>query len=98
PRVLVGDVQDALVVRVRVDRVHQGTGDAEAVVHDFGRGRQAVRGAAGVADDVVAIGVVDVFVHAEDHGHVLVLGGCADDDLLRAGVEVRLRLGRVGED
>ena len=32
PRVLVGDVEDPLVVRVRVDRVHQPALDAELVV------------------------------------------------------------------
>ena len=52
-RVLVRDVQDALVVRVAVDRVHQAALDAEQVVDDLGGRRQAVRRAAGVADDVV---------------------------------------------
>jgi hypothetical protein len=38
-----------------------------------------------------------ILVDAEDDGDVLALRGCRDDDLLRAGVDVRLRLGGVGE-
>src|SRR3989337_447627 len=97
-RVLVGHVEDALVVRIGVDRVHQAAPDGPAVVHDLRRRRQAVGGAAGVADDVVALRIVGVLVDAEDDGHVLLLRRCADDDLLRAGVGVRLCLLRVGEE
>ena len=84
-RVLVGDVEDPLVVRVAVDRVHQAALDAEQVVDDLGRGREAVRRAAGVADDVVARRVVLVLVDAEHDRDVLALGRGADDHLLRAG-------------
>ena len=87
-RVLVGDVEDPLVVGVAVDRVHQAALDDPVVVDDLRRRRQAVRGAGGVADDVVLRRVVLVLVHAEDDRDVLLLGGGADDDLLRAGVDV----------
>ena len=91
-RVLVGDVEDPLVVGVAVDRVHQPLLDAEEVVDDLGRRGEAVRRAAGVADDVVAGRVVAVLVDAEDDRDVLVLRRRADDDLLSAGVDVRLGL------
>src|SRR5262245_33118647 len=97
-RVLVRDVEDALVVGVAVDRVHQPALDPEQVVHDLRRGCQAVRGAAGVADDVVGRRVVLLVVDAEDDRDVLVLGRGADDDLLRAGGDVGFCLFRVGED
>ena len=96
-RVLVGHVEDVLVVGVGVDGVHQAALDDPAVVDDLGRRRQAVGGAAGVADDVVLRRVVLVLVDAQDDGDVLVLGGRADDDLPGARVEMRGGLGRVRE-
>ena len=60
--------------------------------------REAVRGAAGVADDVVRRWVVAVLVDPEDDRDVLVLRGRADDHLLGAGIDMRLGPGRVGED
>src|SRR5450759_4505132 len=61
-RVLVGDVQDALVVGVAVDRVHQAAPDRPPVVDDLGGRGKAVRGAGGVADDVVLRRVVGALV------------------------------------
>ena len=84
-RVLVRDVEDALVVGVAVDGVHQPLLDGDQVVDDLGRRREAVRRAAGVADDVMRRRVVAVLVDAEDDRDVLVLRGRADDDLLGAG-------------
>ena len=97
-RILVGDVEDALVVGVAVDRVHQAALDRHQVVDDLGRRREAVRRAAGVADDVVGRRVVAVLVDAEDDRDVLALGRGADDHLLRAGVDVGARLVGVGEE
>src|SRR5699024_3696001 len=51
---------------------------------------QAVRGAGGVGEDVVLRGVVVGVVHTHDEGGVHVLARRGDDDLLGAGVEVRL--------
>src|SRR5712671_300713 len=103
--VAVRDVEDPLVVRVAVDRVHQAALDRQQVVDDLGRGGQAVRRARGVADDVVGRGVVLVLVHAEDDRDVLALGRGTDDDLLRARGEVgpgllgiREEAGRLEDD
>ena len=46
----VRDVEDGLVVRVRVDRRHQAVLDAEVVEHDLRDGREAVRRARAVRD------------------------------------------------
>ena len=97
-RILVGDVEDALVVRVAVDRVHEAALDRHEVVDDLGGRREAVRRAARVADDVVGSGVVAVLVDPEDDRDVLALGGGADDDLLRTGVDVRARLVGIREE
>ena len=52
----VRDVEDGLVVRVRVDRRHQAVLDAEVVEQDLGDRREAVRRARAVRDDVVLAG------------------------------------------
>src|SRR3990170_849851 len=82
-RVLVRDVQDPLIVRVRVDRVHEATLDADEVVSDLHGWGQAVRRATRVADDVVGSRVVLLIVDAQDDRDVLTLGRGTDDDLLR---------------
>ena len=94
-RILVRDVEDALVVGVGVDGVHQALLDADEVVDDLGHGGEAVRRAGGVADDVVGRRVVAVLVDAEDDRDVLALGRGADDDLPGTGVDVRPGLVRV---
>ncbi len=90
-------VLQVLVLGVGVDGGHQALDDAELVVEDLGQRAQAVRGARGVGDDVLAA-VVLVVVDAEHDGDVLVAGRRGDDDLLGAGVEVALGLGAGGED
>src|SRR6185369_15117082 len=80
-QVLVGQVQDLLVVRVGVDGRHLALHDPEAVVQHLGHRGQAVRGAGGVGHDVVLRRVVLLVVHAHHDRDVLVLGGGGDDDL-----------------
>ena len=95
--ILVGDVEDPLVVGVRVDGVHQAAPDREPVVDDLGRGREAVRRAARVADDLVLVGVVLALVDPQHDRDVLALRRRADDDLPRTGVDVGARLVGVRE-
>ena len=97
-QVLVRAVLEVLVGRVGVDRRHQAVLDADRGVDDLRERREAVRRARGVGDDVVLIGVVQLEVHAEHDGDVLVAGGRGDDDLLRAGVEVLGRILALGEE
>ena len=74
-RSLVRAVLQVLVLGVRVDRGHQTLDDAEAVVQRLGHRRQAVRGAGGVGDDVVARRVVVPVVHAHHDGESSFLAG-----------------------
>src|SRR5436190_7609209 len=96
-RILVRDVEDALVVGVAVDRVHQAALDRQQVMDDLCGGGQAVRRAAGVADDVVDGRVIAILVDPEYDRDVLTLGRSADDDLARPRIDVRLGLGGIGE-
>ena len=68
-RVLVDQVEDRLIVRVRVHGRHHALLDAEAVVQHLRHRRQAVGGAARVRERLV-LGLDLVVVHAEHHGQV----------------------------
>ena len=94
-RILVGDVEDALVVRVRSGSCSSGRARCRA--------RSWTTLAAGARQFVVQLAllmmwcagrVVRVLVDAEDDRDVLALGRGADDDLLRAGVDVGAGLRR----
>src|SRR5690606_6882193 len=69
-QVAVGAVLEVLVARVRVDRGHEATLDAEGLVEDLREGREAVRGARGVRHDVLRRGVVVRVVDTHDEGAV----------------------------
>ena len=96
--VLVGEVEDHLVVRVRVNGRHEAALDLAELVEHLGERRDAVRRAGRVRDDVVRLGVVRVVVDAEDDCEVRVGRGGGDDDFLRPGVEVLLRTFAIGEE
>ena len=98
PQVLVREVEDHLVVRVRVDRRHEAGLDLAELVQHLRERSDAVRRAGGVRDDVVRLRVVGVVVHAEHDRDVRIGRRRRDDDLLRARVEVLLRARAVGEE
>ena len=79
----------ALVVGVGVDRRHQPALEAEVPVQDLGDRGDAVGRAAGVREDVVRCGVVVSVFTPEDDRDVRILRRSRDDDLVRAGLEVR---------
>ena len=95
--VLVIDVRQHLVVRVRMDRRHQAGHQADLLVQRLDHRGQAVRRAGGVGDDGVAR-FQRVVVHAVDDRRVDVLAGRGDDDLARAAGEVQRRLVLAGEE
>src|SRR5665647_668560 len=65
-QVLVGIVEDVLVIGVRVNGRHETSLDAERVIDGLGHRREAVRRARGVGDDVVLRRVVVLMVDAHD--------------------------------
>ncbi len=96
-KILVREVEDVLVVGVRVDRHHRGMAKAKRVADDFHHRHEAVRGARRVGEDIVLRGVVLVVVHAEDDREILAFRGRGDDDFLGAAGDVLARVVRVGE-
>src|SRR6266511_484200 len=97
-QVLVRQVEEVLVVRVRVDRRHEPVLDAEGLEQDLGDGREAVRCAGGVRDDLVLRPVELLVVDAVGHGEVGVLRRRRDEHPRRAGLEVALGLLPIGEE
>jgi hypothetical protein len=93
-----GAVEDLLRVRVGVNRRHLALDQAELVNEDLHRRREAVGGAAGVADHVVRLRVVGLVVDAEDYRLVFVRRRGADDDLLDGVVLVADSKLAVGEE
>ena len=88
------EVEDPLVVRVRVDRRHEAALDPHASWSTLATG--ATQFVVQEAFEMMRwlLAVVGVVVHAEDERHVRIGRGRRDEDLLGAGVEVRLRLSR----
>ena len=72
-QVLVGQVEEVLVVGVGVDGGHEPAAHPEGVVEDLDHGHEAVGGARGVGHHHVAAGVEVVVVDAHDEGGVGVL-------------------------
>ena len=97
PQILVGQVQDALVVGVSVNRGHGSLEDLKAVVEDFRRRRQAVRRAGGVREDMVLGRVIHLLIHAQHDGDVFTLGRSGNDDLLHRAFQVFLGILGFGE-
>ncbi len=97
PQIFVREVEDHLIVRIRVDGGHGAADDLEVVVDDLGDRGQTIRGAGRVRDDVVLGGIVLFFVHAENDGEILVLAGGGDDDFFHGAAQMLLRFVGVGE-
>ena len=91
------EVQQVLVVRVSVDRGHQPFLHAEGVVEDFDHGRKAVRGAAGVRNDVVDRRLERIVVDAHNEGGVDVGSGSRNYDAVGPRFDVGRRLFAIVE-
>src|ERR1700674_2928709 len=87
-QIFVREVEDHLIVRVRVDRGHGAADDLEVVVDDLGDRAQTIRGAGSVRDDVVFGGIVLLFVYAEHDGEVFVFRGSGDDDFFHGAAQM----------
>ena len=92
-----GQIEQLLIVRVRVHRRHPAATEPETVVQHLGHRGEAVRRARRVGDDAVHRGVVAVVVDAEHQRQVRALRGRGDDDPLGAGCEVLAGVGPLRE-
>ena len=97
-RVAMRNVKNALVIRVAMDGGHQRARDPPTVRDNLCCRGEAVRGAAGIRNNVMLRWVVPLLVHAHDDGQVFARRRGADDHLLRAGLAVRRSLLGVGEE
>src|SRR6266508_236443 len=92
------EVEDALVVRVRVDRGHEALLDRELVVQHLRERRDAVGRAGGVREHVVRFRVVGLVVDTEHDRHIRALGRRRDDHLLGAAVQMLRGPVAIGEE
>src|ERR1019366_930717 len=97
PQIFVREVEDHLIVRIRVDGGHGAADDLEVVVDDLGDRGQTIRGAGSVRHDVVLGGIVLLFVHAEHDGEVFVLRRSGDDDFFHGAAQMFPGFVGVGE-
>src|SRR6202521_783098 len=96
-QIFVREVEDHLIVRIRMDGRHGAADDLEVVVDDLGDRAKTIRGAGSIRDDVVLGRIVLLFVNAEHDGQVFVLCGRGDDDFFHAAAQMFPRVGGVGE-
>src|SRR5437667_521428 len=97
-KVLMGQVEEFLVVGVRVDGGHGAAVDAKSLLENFGNGSEAIGGAGGVGNDVVRGGVVGLVVHAQDESGVGAIGRGGDDHFFHGSAEMLLGVNTLGEE
>src|SRR5437879_2156402 len=78
-QVLVRQVEQLLIVGIGVDGGHGTAIDSEGFLENLGDGREAVRGAGSVGNDVVRGWIVGLVVHTEDKRRIRAVGGRGDD-------------------
>src|SRR4029077_19450050 len=97
-KILVGKVEEFLIVGVGVDGGHRAAVDAKGFLENFGDGSETVGGAGSVGNDVVLGGVVGLIVHAEDEGGIGAVGGSGDDNFFHGRAQMLLGIGAFGEE
>ena len=85
-----GSILQTLVSGVCVDSGHQTLFNAKGIVENLCQRSQAVGGAGCVGDNVMVLRIVLLVVHAHHEGTVNILTGCRNNNLLSAGINVRL--------
>ena len=80
-----------------MNRRHRAADDFEFIIHHFGNGRQTIRGAGCVGDDVVLCWIVYLMIHAQHERHILILRRCRDNDFLHRSAQVLFGVIRVGK-
>src|SRR6266576_3614388 len=68
--ILVRQVEELLIVGVRVNGGHGAAVDAEGFLENFGDGRETVGSTGSVGNDVVRRRIVSLVVDAEDEGGI----------------------------
>ena len=90
-------IENFLVVGVAVDRGHRSLLHAELVVQHFHHRRQTICGARRVRNNIVLRSIVEVIVHSQYDGDVLVLGGGGNNHLLDGTAQMFAGILGIGE-
>ncbi len=65
-----GQIEDALVIGVRVDGGHISLEDLEIVMQNLGQRRHAVGSAGSVGNDVVLLRIIIAVIDSQNNGNV----------------------------
>src|SRR5438105_7140570 len=76
---------------------HGPADDFEFIMNDFCDGREAIRRARSVRDDVMFSRIVLVMVNSQHDGEVFIFGGRGDDDLLHRAAHMFLGVRGIGK-
>ena len=91
-------IQNLLIIGVRVNCGHKPLDDSEMVVDDLGHRSQTVRGTGSIGNNVVFGRIILIFVDAQHDGDVFPFGRRANDDFLGPGLDVLAGSGSGAEN
>jgi len=97
-KILMGQIEKFLIIRIGVDGGHGSTVNAESLLQDLGDRGQAIRGAGGVGNHMVLRRIVGLVVDAKDQGSVGPVGGRGDDDFFYRTTEMLLCVNALREE
>jgi hypothetical protein len=94
----VRQIEQLLVVSVRVNRRHLRRTNAKLLVNHFRHRRETVRRTRGIRNHVMRGRVILLFVHAQNDRDVFVLRRRGDDHFLHGTAQMLARVFGLGED
>src|SRR5216683_1402868 len=97
-QVLVRQVEEFLIVGVRVDGGHGAAVDAESFLENFGDGSEAVGGAGSVGNDLVLCRIVGLVIHTEDESRIGAIGGRGDEHFLYGRAKMLVGIHAFGKE
>ncbi len=96
-QVFVWEIQDTLVVGIRVDGNHHAPFNPEGLMEDQGGRGQTIGGAGGIGNDLMVFRLVLILVYPHHHGQIDFLGRGGNDHLFGPGLQMGLGLGTGGK-
>src|SRR5579863_6494513 len=78
-----------------MDSRHGAENNLKVVIDDFHNGRQTVRSAGGIGNNVMLGGIVNLFVDAKHESDIFILGGSGNNDFLDRPSKMVIGVGEV---
>ena len=97
PQILVRQIQQLLVIRVRVNRRHGSRLNAKRVVQHLRHGRQTIRSTRSIGNHIVMCWIVRLIVHAQHKRRVRPIRRRRNNHFLHRSAQMLLRVRALGE-